>query len=344
MEKKNAGLLIGEYDAVDDLRKKVLDSPAVTMDRTSPTCRYRGTVVDLREGEARPRITGWQRNVGRIGGMDVSLPAVITVALNEKHRIESVELDDSFRGSKGLMCSRNHLNRRLQRELTGHVFDGTIINKAKVRNTHCFHVFEVLSGMYSCDTLMKKNGYEVCRPESFAFEEEVIDSVIDGDTLCSEGVYLLKNKPPVRYRLVLHDIMKNVGFSAGGILKTSGGIGADFSLNGTLIESGTVSVNNQETGHVDIGRFLFMCISHMKRFFCIGPRHRLFNTNLYPGAYIGMLVQSIAIRLFNDNYRYIMHVLTALQRNDEVPLCIGSVLDQKEASVYFPGFDTGDLI
>jgi hypothetical protein len=95
---------------------------------------------------------------------------------------------------------------------------------------------------------------------------------------------------------------------------------------------------------VDLSKFLFKCIQQLKQQLCPEQKIRIFNTNLYPQAYIGMLIQSIAIRLFNNNYNYIMHALTALQRSGNRPLCVGAITNQDEAKQYFPKYSFADLV
>jgi hypothetical protein len=344
IDHKKARLLIYNYESIDDMKNKILDSPAMMMDKNAPTCRFRGTVVDGRNGFEHIRITGWQRNVSRLRGMDVSLPTIITLRLDGNDLIEDIELDSSFKGSKGLMCCRTYLNRNLKSELQGHVFDSSIINKSKVRKTYCFHIFEVLSGIYSYYQTLKSNDFKDIYPQHYAYEEEAIDSYSENNTIYSAGVHLVKGRIPVRFRLTLHNIINNVSFDNNGILKMDEAVWADFILNEKHVLSEPVSIHSMNGGVMDISKFLFQCIKQLKQWMCPGNNIRLFNTNLYPGAYIGMLIQSVAIRLFNNNYHYIMHALTSLQRSGNAPLCVGAVIDWEEAHTHFPGFDFSELI
>ena len=126
---------------------------------------------------------------------------------------------------------------------------------------------------------------------------------------------------------------------------------ADFFLDQTHVAGEVVSINNHENGYMDLVKFLFICIKQLKqkRLFNkttigLGQKIRIFNTNLYPLSYIGLLIQSVAIRLFNNNYNYIMHALTSLQRDENGPLCVGAVLNPEEADKHFPGFSFTELI
>jgi hypothetical protein len=341
---KRAHLLMENHENIDDFRKLILESPYTAMDLDTPTLRFRGTLVDARNGAGGLRIIGWQRNVSRLRKLDVSLPTIITLTLNGNGRIENVELDRSFKGSKGLMCCHAYLNRNMKAQLEGGIFDSAFFHRVKQEKTHCSHLFEVLSGMYSYYQILKENDFKEIQPEGYACEEEAIDSYIEDGTLHSLGTHALKGKAPIHFRLVLHDVLSKVGFDKNGIFKMYRGVEADFFLNEKHLLSGTVSIHGSKTGHTDLSKFLFKCIDLLKSELCSGKAIRIFNTNLYPRACIGMLIQAVAIRLFNNNYSYIMHTLTALQRSSDAPLCVGALADQNEADRHFPGFDFSELV
>ena len=343
-EKKTAGLLIRSYDCIDNLKSMILDSAFVAIDTNAPACRFRGTVVDARKGMNHITITGWQRNISRLRKMDVSLPAIVTLTLNGEGVVEEIELDGSFKGSKGLMCSRRYLNRNLKTLFQGKVFDSSFYHNTKVRKTHCFHLFEVLSGIYSYYRILKSGGVHDMSPRPYSYEEEAIDSYNEGDTLHSLGTHLFSKREPVHFRLTLHNILNNISFNPQGMLAVAGGIKADFIINGRHVLRDVVSLQHRNNGHMDLPGFLFLCIKQLKRALTVPENIRMFNTNLYPRAYIGMLIQSAAIRLFNNNYTYIMHAITSLQRTGNKPLCIGAVKNEEEATIYFPGFSFSDLL
>jgi hypothetical protein len=342
--RKQAHMLIDNHESIDDIKRLILDSPVMPMDSKAPACRFRGTVVDIGEGFDRIKITGWQRNVSRLCGMDISLPTIITLRLGPNEIIEDIELDSSFKGSKGLMCCRTYLNRNLKSLLQGQMLDSSFINKVKVRKTHCFHIFEVLSGIYSYYQILRLNNFNDVYPHDVACEEEAIDSYRENGTIYSAGVHLVTEKTPLHFHLTLHDILGSVGFDHNGFLKTDSGVCADFIIDEKHILSERISIHNPDTGCMDMTTYLFKCINVLKQWMCPGNNIRMFNTNLYPASYIGMLMQSVAIRLFNDNYHYIMHAITSLQRAGNVPLCVGAVMGREEAFTHFPGFDFSDLI
>ncbi len=338
VEDKQAQLLINSYDNIEQLTSRILESNYTAADPLVPALRFRGTVVQAGERGTGCKITGWQRNVSRLRKMDVSLPTIITMDVDSDQRIENIELDPGFAGSKGLICSHTYLNRRLKTLLQGRVLDNSFIHRVKQENTHCAHLFEVLSGLYSYYTMLKANGFMDLHARGYAYEEEVIDSYADDGSLNSLGTHVCMGREPLRYKTSLQNILKKVGFTKNGALTITKGIETDFSLNGISSVHGVV---NDFTG---LSGFLLRCLGKVRRQILPGTYVRMFNSNLYPGAYLGMLVQAVAIRLFNDNYNYIMHAVTALQRAEGRPLCVGALGDQEEADRWFPGFSFSELV
>jgi hypothetical protein len=281
--------------------------------------------------------------------MDVSLPMIVTLNVNDG-MIEDINLDASFKGSKGLMCCWKYLNRNLQSIFEGQVFDRSFIQKAKLESTHCFHLFEVLSGLYSYYQILQADDFRESAPDhrvctrEITYEEEAIDSYVENGTIHSLGTQVLKGKAPLHFELILHQILQRVSYDKNGRVKTEQGIQADFLLDDQVVLSEMITLNHLIPGSLDLSHYLFKCIRQLKQRLCPNQNNQIFNTNLYPQAYIGMLIQSLAIRLFNNNYNYIMHALTALQRPDTQPLCVGAIADQNEANQYFPGYSFAELI
>ncbi|HEX3043814.1 MAG TPA: hypothetical protein VHY08_03590 [Bacillota bacterium] len=348
-DKKAAQLLINNYEDIGRLNKMILEAPYQAQDLDTPVCRFRGSLVDSSGGSNRIKLVGWQRNIARMRKMDVSLPTIITLTVNDGV-IEDINLDASFKGSKGLMCSWKYLNRNLKSLFEGQVFDPSFIQKAKLESTHCFHLFEVLGGLYSYYQILQADDFREIAPDhracmrEIAYEEEAIDSYVENGTIHSLGTQLLKGKAPLHFELILHQILHQVSYEKNGKVKTEQGIQADFLLNDLVVLTETITLNNPIPGSIDLSHFLFRCIRQLKQRLCPNQNGQIYNTNLYPQAYIGMLIQSLAIRLFNNNYNYIMHALTALQRSDTRPLCVGAIKDQNEANQYFPGYSFAELI
>jgi hypothetical protein len=342
-ELKSASLLVGGDCIPEDIVRAVLDKAYSPLDPDRPTLRFRGTMIDARRASDCTSVIGWQRNVARLRKMDVSLPTIVTMRLDRNGTIADIALDRSFKGSKGLMCCRAYLDRNMRTELVGRPFDGSFLHRIKQERMHCAHLFEVLGGMYSfwCAARDENGSFG---KGGIASEEEAIDSYSEGGMFHSIGVHRLTGGTTVEYGLSLHDVMKNAVFAKDGTLDFTSDIRATFALAGMTLADEFVSFGGRVNGRKDLSIFLLECIRSMKHALFPVWQGRMLNTNLYPRAFIGMLVQSVAIRLFNDNYNYIMHALTALQSTGGVPLCVGAVADQDEADRFFPGFDFSELI
>ena len=94
----------------------------------------------------------------------------------------------------------------------------------------------------------------------------------------------------------------------------------------------------------DFLKFILTCINNLKSHMGVDRKVRFLNTNLLPGALVGLIVQAIAMQTFKNNYNYVMHVLTALQRPDNIPKCLGAIKNKMEAETYFKGYDFENLL
>ena len=65
---------------------------------------------------------------------------------------------------------------------------------------------------------------------------------------------------------------------------------------------------------VPLTRFALKCWKSLND--KIGLKRGLYNNNILPVSIVGLIVQSVGIVDFSDNYNYIQHLLAALQRRD----------------------------
>jgi hypothetical protein len=91
-------------------------------------------------------------------------------------------------------------------------------------------------------------------------------------------------------------------------------------------------------------RLLYTCVKLLRPRICPVANVKVFNTNLYPMAFVGLFSQALAIRCFQNSYQYVMHSITSLQRSIDGPLCVGAVRDRAESARYFPDLSPRDLL
>ena len=332
-----ASLLLNKYDeSWDQLINSILTNSYTSLDPTAPTCRYRGTII-RNEGN-HYRIIAWQRNVARIRKMDVSLPAVLLLTLNNDLSIDNISLHPSFKGSKGLMCSVRYLQNNLQNRLTGAFLGKDFINKIKIDQMHCFHLFEILSGLNSFFHIQRHN----IETNTLTFEEEASDKILENDTLSIVGNYKNSDNFQIHYRLRFINLFKNIGFKKDGVIQFQKPVRVQFFINNKIKLDKKTYLHKKLEDCLDMQRYLFLCIFNLKKEF--QAEFPVYNTNLYPLALIGLLTQAAAIKVFQNNYNYVMHALTALQRHNNIPRCIGAIKDQHEVNTYFPEFDFSKLV
>lgn len=338
-------LLIGNYDSLDKFYKKVVYNNYLCIDQVVPMLRLRGTIVDATGSqEGKIKIIGWQRDVTRMRKMEVSLPFIVYITLDKDDVIESISLDETFNGGKGLLCSRNYLEKNVKAKLTGLTLDKTFSQKIKLDNIHCFHVYEVLNSIFSYYHALKATSREDGVVKGFFHEEEVVDCYAKNGNMYLAGLHEFKGIEPIEYRMEFYDIFNRVAFNNEGYMRIIEPVKADFYLNDQLLVSEILTQSENDYLFIKVQKFVLKCIGHLKELACPESKVRMVNTNLAPGALVGIMIQGITMRAFKDNYNYIQHVFTALQRPGRVPGCIGSILNDDEANQYFPGFDMDNLI
>lgn len=325
-------ILIKTHKSPEDLKRRIATSRVRPLSPSLPICRFRGTAI-YPDGI----IIGWQRNISRLKKMDVSLPTIITLTLGPDHTIADIDLDPGFKGSKGLMCSHPYLNRNMKRHLVGARLDKTLFSRIKQRHLHCFHLVEVLLGV---TTFYQMHLYRN-QPAELYYEQEVGDIYNCGNDLVAQGRQDLNGEKTVRYTIHYMDILKRIAFDETGRLSRLDDLEMAFLLNGAPVMTQMVNLGNRFKKML---AFMLACIDHVKGEICPDRKISFKNTNLLPSALLSMLTQAAAMHLFDNNYAYVMHVLSALQRQNNVPVCVGAIRDEEEAEKYFPDYRFGEII
>lgn len=347
MFKKTPVLLIGDYADTADfnkIKKSVIESHFSSISQDMPMCRFRGTIISSVNSCGDRKILGWQRNVSRIRKMDVSLPTMIELTINDKDKITGIELDASFRGSKGWLCSRSYLNDVLKEKMTGLNLTTDFLQVVTLKELHCFHLVEVLNGIYGLYAILKNQASPQNQPNDSFFEEEIMDCYMDGGDCYACSKHWIKGRDPVIHTLKLNDIFRVAGFDKKGNLKGLENVKIDFSIKDRILFNNEALLGNSRNIYRDFLKFILKCIDEVKLQVINDRRVRFLNTNLMPAALAGLIVQAIAMKTFKSNYSYVMHVLTALQRVNDIPLCLGAIKSKEEAEHYFKGYDFENLL
>jgi len=283
-------------------------------------------------------IVGWQRNVSRLQKFDVSLPTIIYIKLDNSLTIREISLDGSFMGSKGLLCNHKYLNVNMKKCLMGMTIDDLFFKHITVENMHCFHITEVMSGILSCLDILAE------RRIAFLFEQEVLDGYVNGDDLCFVGLHSFSFKEkPARYHAVFKGAFKNVKFNEVGTIFSTEIIPATFYVDGYEVYTSSISGNSSTRICVNIKSFIITGLAAIKKEFTNDLGNSYMCSNLFPQAFIGLFVQSIAMKMFHNNYSFILHILNSIQRNNDVPRCIGSVISFDESKKYFPNYNIEEV-
>lgn len=333
-------LLIGNYDSLENIEKKIACNNYSCIDNVVPMQRCRGTIMNnIARDKGIAEIIGWQRDITIMRKMDVSLPFIVKMTLSDG-AISDISIGKSFNGGKGLLCSKEYLENRLRSIMLGKRIDKVFLNNTRLSNIHCFHIYEILNSIYSSYNAVESDEE---RRDGIFYEEEVSDCYTHDGNMYIAGQYKSAGMDPQVYRMEFYDIFNRVSFSTDGYLRLVGEVEANFYLNDVFQFDFVLTQSENDYMFIQLQKFLLKCVSALKSRVFPQSRTRMMNTNLTPGAMVGVLFQAIALRSFKDNFTYIQHVFTAMQRPGKKPGCIGSILSSEEAESHFPGYNYDEL-
>lgn len=332
-------LLLSEctYDP-ERLAKLVNGSVYFSIDEYVPCLRFRGTMIKRKNNLF--EIVGWQRNVARLQKMDLSLPTVIRITASPEMQIEDISLDSCFNGSKGLLCHCEYLRRNLRKKLLKRTLLKDVSQVIKPDFVHCFHIMEIMLAIESNLSVMQQRGLDRL------FEQEVGDSCVVGKDL----LILLRWQSDfineeICGAIKLENGMRRLGFKKDGSLFAISEIKAIFSVAEIPLLSRTINGNCD----VRLMRSLkYFCVEAVKmlteKFYPERNGIPIAHTNLQYQAFIGLIVQVLSMKKYNNNYNQVLHTLNSLQRVNNKPRCVGAIDSQKEADRFFSGYNLKDIL
>jgi hypothetical protein len=308
-----------------------------SLDADTPVCRFRGTLV-TRRGDGL-FVVGWQRNVARLQKMELSYPTIITLELDSQRRIRHAALDPCFKGSKGLLCHPPYLDDTLRRVLQDVAIDEGFFKKVQVGLLHCFHVVEVLGGIVSCLEVLDE------RKLPFLAEDEVADSYWLDKDLYTVGAQRMSHVPDIaHFGFVIHGASEHIRFDESGTVFATAPFPVDVFVNHRPVLHGEIAGARAVSVCQSIKILALEALGHLKPMFVDRAAANSFMcSNLFPQAFIGLLVQVLGMKMYHNNYNYVLHCLKGIQRFGGAPRCIGAVESIEEAATHFPRLDLAEV-
>jgi hypothetical protein len=306
------------------------------VDDEVPCLRFRGTMI--RRLPTGWEIVGWQRNISRLQKFDVSYPTILSFTLDANRRVIAVALDKSYQGSKGLLCHQVYLQRNIERIFGGQRFDFSMARWLRIETLHCFHLLEVMAGVYTGIQLVEEQGWDCL------FEEEVTDSYRDHTSFYVLGRQRFDNfNRTLDYSIELPNSLEQMGFNPQGAMISRKPIEFRFFLENELAFSEKIESSRQ----TPLIKFLKpVCDEATARIalaFLGELRMDFMASNMFYPAFAGLLVQGVAMKKYYNNLNFVLHTLTALQRMGGIPRCVGAVESKEEADCYFTGYDINSI-
>lgn len=329
-------LLNEEIKDIDLLIDQVKNKTYSSVDTEVPCSRFRGTVVKKTSNNI--EVVGWQRNISRLQKADVSLPTIIIIKLDLDYVIKDIYLDHDFDGSKGLLCYQGYLDKNLKEKLINQKVNDSFFKLVQIDMLHCFHLSEVLAGILSSLEIFQQKELD------YFFEEEVFDTYVRDEDFIIVGAQKMNIKDsPVNYSMELKRAMELIGFNDNGRIYSTEPLDVIFSLEGKEIFNKKISGKKPKRMCLNMKKLAIEGLDYVKSSLVPDSNTAYMCSNLFFQAFIGLLVQVIVMKKFYNNYNYVLHVLTGIQRSNNSPRCIGAVESQGEADKYFPGFNLSEI-
>jgi hypothetical protein len=319
----------------DELARQAGLGAYVTLDTASPTARYRGTYLTP-AADGGTEVVAFQRNVIRVQKMDSSLPTVVRGRLDADGRITEFGLTDTFAGSRGVLCHRPYLNSRLEALLVGRTLDEVPMGELRSSNLGCFHTPEVVSDLVSAHEVRNARGMPTF------FEQECLDSVQVGDSLRMFGTQEIRGIGEVTYRIEIDSLFSQVHFDEVGGIHSRTPLNMRTYVGAEQVAERVVGGQTPPEFLLSLQRGTRSLLRRVGEAFGVTDPP-LLCSNLGTGL-VGVIVLAISAKLYPNNYVYILHCLSGLQRQGGQPRCIGSVQTQAEADTYFSGFCVRDAV
>lgn len=332
-------LIIKEYRDWKITKRKVLKGSYLCNDSVVPILRDRGTTLKI-ESDGNLHMMGWQRDITRMRKQDVDLSFILYVVVNENEIIEKIEIDNSFNGGKGLLCSREYLQQNIEKQLKGKKIDNKLVRELRLSTFKCFHIHEIMNSLCTSYFLFKEN--QVGDGKEF-YEEDVIDLYGEDGNLILTGIQAYSDREPVEYVMKFEDMFNHTTFDKEGYMKIKGSVPVQFYLDGELQIEDELYQGENDRIYMKFQKFIYVCKNMLQKRLVPNYKGKIMNTNMYSSAFIGAVMQAVGIRAFSDNFNYIQYIMTAMQRPMQKPGCIGSILTEEEAKLYFEGFDINKI-
>lgn len=287
--------------------------------------RLRGTQISVKKDEI--IIHGWMVNIVSSGSVIVRLPLLLKVVVDADRKIKQTAILNEFKGSQGILCSKNYLKKRVDQKLVGTDFKSFNQLIIKESNSECLHIHEILMGAIAFYDHCLQNGikeaYESENCYFYSNEEDIVALERHKSNAFQEICTKVSFPDAVRYmkfdrefNLYLNEEQEMICSEENAVEESK-----KYVFRKSLVAQKEMLKN-----------FILVYRDFGKRIGCIGNYSF---TCLYPKTIIGMLTEAIALRLYSNNYIYFQKCLLNMQRKDGKPKCIGAVENFQEAAEFY---------
>ena len=286
-------------------------------------------------------ILAWQCNLAVTQGFEVKLPTIVHMFVDENNVIQSITLNEQFKGSQGIPCSWKFLN-RLLREILLYT-DFSLQNKDIVnpKILCCRHTYELVLGACALAARLESEniGDAYLSESTMAYAAEDGGSIESVDRICLNGADAVT-------RMNLNNFRGSLNYDSSGAVNACDGL----TISGNIYGDGKFAPLSWEKtiNAVNGNDFKMKMMKAISKFWLdsgkrLGVNKDFYFSHLWPPSLFGLISQALALISFKDNYSYFQHSVSGIQRFDGAPQCIGVIDSVDEGKRLFNGFEETDL-
>ena len=287
-------------------------------------------------------LLAWQCNVAYMQSINVKLPTIIHIIVDNSNIIQAISLNEHFKGSQGITCSWNYLNRNMQNNLLASEFSPRNLLITNPLTLACRHLYELVLGSCTFADYCESQGIDnAFVSESMMMEANKCDNKIESvDRICINGNEVVT-------KISVSNYHNSLEYDSSGTICACNGLrisGYSYCDNAYSCIGPEKIINANSSNEFKMKVMKMLSKSWLDCGKRLGVQKGFYFSHFWPPTSYGLLVQGLALSMFSDNFPYFQRSISGIQRAGDRPSCIGVINSVEEGERTFYGFTGRDLV
>jgi hypothetical protein len=297
--------------------------------------------VRLKKTDRGKELLTWQCNLASMQNIDVKLPTIMHIVVDNANIIQSISLNEQFKGSQGITCSWKYLNRHMQNTLLASGFSPRNPLISNPLTLCCRHIYELTLGACTFSAYCENRGVDnaYLSASTMAYENRNTDMIESVDRICVNGKDIIS-------KVCVSNYLNSITYDNAGVVCACDDLrisGYNYHNNKytCICPEITINADNSNDFRMKVMKALSSgWLDCGKR---LGIRKDFYFSHIWPPTAYGLLVQLLSLSMHRDNDSHFRQCVSEIQRVEGKPLCIGVINSIEEGERVFNGFLEGDL-